>query len=98
MAKYKQFWVFHVLGGDPFKIQIKGNPIQKHDGQRTFIRLLCTDEEAKLIEIELGSHGGRVEGNSPREDEESKTERKTLMGMMNGQNPEIPLGDPSDGT
>jgi hypothetical protein len=90
MSKYKQFWIFVVVGGEPFRIQIKGNPAQRHDGNRSIIRALITDEMAKDVEVELASHGGTVTlSNSPREEKEAKDQRQNLLKIM-GDNPAFP--------
>ena len=89
MTEYKQFWVFQVVGGKPFAIQIKGNPIQRHHGGSSVLRSLCTDAEAKRVETEMETHGGKVTSHSPREDEETKEERANMLKIM-GPDPVFP--------
>jgi len=79
---HKQFWIFTVTGGEPFKIQIKGNPTQSHHGGTSVLRAIMLDEHVPALEVELRSHGGHVQSNSPREDEETKAERSNMLSVL----------------
>ena len=86
----KHLWIFVVVGGDSFRIQIKGNPAQCHDGSRSVIRAIISDSMAPDVEQELASHGGTVTlKNSPREEEDAKKARQNLLNVMS-ENPVLP--------
>lgn len=82
----KRFWIFVVTGGEPFEIEIKGNPRQIHDGQRSILRALITDEQAPEVEERIRSYGATVMTNSPREDDQAKEERRNLLNLSEQEN------------
>jgi len=86
---YKQFWVFNVVGGKSFALKVKGNPIQRHDGGRSIMRVLCSDPEAQTVLDTIESHGGVAKAHSPRESEEQKELRSNMLKIM-GDNPVFP--------
>lgn len=80
---YKQFWIFEIVGGEPFKIGIPGNPVQNHDGERTLIRCLIFDSQVKEVQAQLVSSGGKLTlSNSPRETEEDRDQRQNLLKIL----------------
>lgn len=83
----KQLWIFQVSQGDPFKIQVKGNPIMAHDGRQSILRCLCTDEQATELVTEMESHGCKVSSHSAQETPEQTAERKNIMQVLGGDRP-----------
>lgn len=85
---FRKLCVFRVTGGEPFRIQVKGNPVVKHDGGAdSILRVLCTDEQAHALEKEIRSHGCRVFVNLPVETEDQKRERKNVLTVLGGEKP-----------
>lgn len=77
----RTLWIFDVRGGSPFSLCIPGSPPCMHDGGRSLLRFLCTEEEARGIREQVVSSGARiVVGHSPRETVEQKRERFALFG------------------
>lgn len=78
----RALWIFAVTSGRPFALKVKGNPMMKHDGRRSVLRCLCTDEEAKTLIAEMETYECRVVANSPREDAEQKAKRQNLFAIL----------------
>lgn len=55
-----------------------------HDGSRSLVRCLCTDDQAREILAAFEKVGARVRTNSPRETEEQRVERQSLFAVMGG--------------
>lgn len=82
----RQLWIFRVSGGDPFKIQPKGNPMMVHDGgPEAILKCLCTAEQAEILERQMRGHGCTVSRHSPSETPEQKRERKDLIQVLGGE-------------
>ena len=80
----REFWIFEVIGGESFDMQVKGNPVMRHDGKRSILRSLCTDEQAAELEEEMKGRGCRVKSNSPRETDEQREERDNVLAVLGG--------------
>ena len=78
----KRLWTFLVLHGEPFRLEVKGNPAAVHDGTRSIVSCLCTEEQAKALETEMKAYGCQVTSNSPEESAEQRAEREHVMAMM----------------
>ena len=78
----KQLWTFHVTQGDTFDLQVKGNPVMRHDGRQSILKCLCTEEQARELEEKMKSFGCGVEANCPRETSEQREERAQLLALM----------------
>jgi hypothetical protein len=85
VTDHREFWIFEVIGGEEFDLRVKGNPAMRHDGRRSIVRCLCTDEQAVELEEEMKRRGCRVRANSPRETEEQAHEREDLVGVLGGE-------------
>jgi|GEM_PF-1571576 len=85
MMAHREFWIFEVLGGQSFDMRVTGNPTMRHDGNRSIVRCLCTDEQAAELEDEMRRRGCRVRSNSPREDDEQAHERENLLAVLGGE-------------
>lgn len=84
----RQFWIFRVSGGDPFKVQVKGNPPMRHDGgAESVLRTLCTEEQAQALKREMANHGCRVWAHSPVETDAQKRERANVLSLLGGDRP-----------
>jgi len=81
----KQLWIFQVRQGEPFELQVKGNPIMRHDGRVSILRCLCTEKEAEELKITMEGHQCAVTMNSPQETTEQKTERRNLLQVLGGE-------------
>jgi len=79
----KQLWIFKVTGGDPFRLQVKGNPVLEHDGgANNVLQTMCTRPQALALEAEMQAKGARVEANCPSETAEQKEQRKNLLKVL----------------
>ena len=82
----RQLWIFRVSGGEPFQLQVKGNPIMKYDGEpNAILRTLCTRAEAMNLEAEIAAKGCVVEASCPDESSEQKAKRKNIMHVLGGE-------------
>lgn len=81
-VKDKRLWTFIVRGGEPITVQPKGNIPEEHEGGRSVMRFVLTDEDAEATETLLKEHGCSVEKSAPRETAEQKAERQVLAGVM----------------
>jgi hypothetical protein len=84
VSGHRYLWIFDVVGGEPCKLQPEGNPVMKHDGERSLLRCLCTDEAAEQLKEQLEKLGAKVRTNSPRETAEQTVERKNLFAVLGG--------------
>lgn len=81
----KQLWIFRVSGGEPFQIQVEGNPPMNYDGRpEAILRTLCTEDQAMALEAEMLTHGCTVEASSPSETPDQKTRRQNIMQALGG--------------
>lgn len=78
----KQLWTFHVRQGESFAIQVKGNPVMRHDGKVSLLKCLCTEQEAETLEKEMIGHGCQVEKHCPHEDAKQKEQREHVLSFM----------------
>lgn len=82
----RKLWVFRVSGGEPFKMQISGNPPMKHDGgAEALLRSLCTEEQARETEAQMKELGCRVVAHCPMETKEQAVERKNVLSVLGGE-------------
>lgn len=82
----RKLWIFRVSGGDPFRLQVKGNPQMVHDGgPEAILKCLCTDEQANVLEEQMLEHGCSVSKNSPLVEPEQKQERENLLQVLGGE-------------
>jgi hypothetical protein len=82
----RQLWIFRVSGGEPFRLDPKGNPPMVHDGgAEALLKCLCTEEQADELEAEMVRHGCTVSKNCPAETKEQKEERKNIMQVLGGE-------------
>jgi hypothetical protein len=79
--KPKQFWVFTVIGGKNFALNVKGNPTQQHHGETTVMKFLCSDGEAESTQAIMEKYGGKVTSHSPRESDDQKEMRDNLLSI-----------------
>jgi len=86
-VSHRQLWIFHVLGGETLRMNVKGNLPMHHDGDMSILRCLCTEEEAEGIKDEMERHGCRVKMNCPMETPEQNAERKNVMQVLGGDRP-----------
>lgn len=99
----RQLWIFRVSGGEPFKLQVKGNPIMKYDGRpNAILQTLCTHAQALTLETEMRTYGCTVEAHCPDESAEQAEKRKNVMHVLGGERtfpslkcPECAWFDPS---
>jgi hypothetical protein len=82
----RQLWIFRVSGGEPFELQVKGNPVMKYDGRpNSILRTLCTRAQAMALEAEIRSRDCTVEGNCPDESPAQKEKRQNIMHVLGGE-------------
>lgn len=84
---HRELWIFEVLGGEAFEMKVKGSPVMRHDGKRSILRCLCTDEQAAELKATMKGHRCQVQSNSPRETEEQARERENLLAVLGGDRP-----------
>lgn len=102
----KQLWIFRVSGGEPFRLQVKGNPIMVYEGHpESLLKALCTEPQAMVLEAEIRAKGCTVEANCPTESAEQKEKRQNIMHVLGGEHtfpcvkcPECAWFDPTIGS
>lgn len=82
MSEHRYLWIFSVTGGEPFRIQVQGNPAMVHKGTRSVLRCLCTDSQADELVAKMREHGGKIVTNSPRETPEQRVERNNVFAVL----------------
>jgi len=81
-VKDKRLWTFIVRGGEQIVLQPKGNIPEEHEGGRSVMRFVLTDEDAEATETLLKNHGCEVEKSTVRQTDEQEKERQELAGVM----------------
>ena len=52
-SQVKRLHIFQIVGGEPFRIEIPGNPPLEHNGKRTVWQYVGTDEQASSVETSI---------------------------------------------
>jgi len=82
----RQLWIFRVSGGEPFQLQVTGNPSMNYDGRpNALLRTLCTREQAMTLEAEIRAKGCTVEASCPDESPAQTEKRKNIMHVLGGE-------------
>lgn len=72
--------------GEPFALQMKGNPPVEHDGGTTVVHLALTAEQAEILKGVAVEHGVDCDLiTHERQTPEQSKERQTLLGMQRGE-------------
>lgn len=78
----KRLWTFVVRGGEPLKLQPKGNIPDEHDGGLSILKFVLTEQRAEETRALLEQHGCTVQVNTERQSDEQKKLRQQLAGVM----------------
>ena len=72
--------------GQPFTLQIKGNPPVEHDGGNSITPLTLTEQQVGVLTHELRRHKAEFDLiPHERQTPEQAAERQTLLGMQRGE-------------
>jgi len=72
-------WTFRIVGGDPFDLQVLGNPSAEHGGGLSIWHLRVTDPHALEIEEVAKLHGARVMAHCQTETDEQTAMHKKML-------------------
>ena len=77
----KRVWTFVVQGGQPFALDIPGNPSCAHKGGRTVWKFVGTAPVAESIVQMMEALGASVDLHTEVESPEQAAERRRLLGL-----------------
>lgn len=82
MTTSRKLWIFLVVGGESFAVQVQGNPVMRHEGGRSLLRCLCSDAQADDLERTMREHGADVTRNCPSETAGQRREREHVLAVL----------------
>ncbi len=84
-VKDKRLWTFIVRNGEPFKLQVPGNPpIEYEGGSLEILKAVATEDTAEGIRQVAAMNGCHVVMKTEYQTDEQYKERQELLGVERG--------------